>query len=782
MRNIANTPEGIYLECSDLAGLRIGLQCTVRVDGEKYTLVAQSRHETGGDRVIRLAASGSPVELAQTWSRINEGWCVSNQLTVTVDNPVTLGEVEFLSLPPDDPIQFPETACHLDSLVESAYEARMGPMFPTDEAVDACSNLFWVVSNRETGDCLLIGFVTQDRWTGRILYQTEPGNRLSRWSVRIDGCDTLVQRGGPVHLEDFVVIEGTDGLDLLDRYGDLVNERHTPDLLQVPPVTWCSWYPHRLGVSSERVLANARVARDRLADLGLDTFVVDLGWEKEYLPSLFEENDQFPGGFRALSDGLRELGFHLGTWSAPTTISEFDPLVTEHPEYLCRNEQGEPDLQGKWYWHPHGRMGILDLTHPGAQEWLYEKIRSLAQRGSAYLKADFVGNVASGGARNRFDARIVPGAQTGRIAARVMRDAMREVNPDAVLLNCAGPEIPGPTQADLLYTCNDTGNTGYVGWHHLRTVFLTTAIHLFKNHRWGIIQPSCLCIGLPGILAEARTRATVAFLSAGQIDVGDDLTTLPEDRWRVLTSTLPVPERSARAIDLFSPIARRQGGYSTQDTDVAHKELPAAPRGTLWALPVETDWDRWTLAAVFDYSESESEGDRSEAQLQTCLVPLDRLGFATDSDVDVFEFWSGQFAGTCRAEIPPQPDYTHPGDMQNPIQRTDEDTLRVSFFGPGVMLLAIREARQHPWVAGTSFHQSCGSELSGVSWDGSTLSGEITRPVGESGSITISGINGRHCIAQIDGRPVPVRPGAGGSVILPVVTTGEPLEWRLSLA
>jgi hypothetical protein len=62
------------------------------------------------------------------------------------------------------------------------------------------------------------------------------------------------------------------------------------------------------------------------------------------------------------------------------------------------------------------------------------------------------------------------------------------------------------------------GNTG-IGFDHLRHVYTTVAAHLFKNHRWGLLQPSCLVVGLPGTLEEARVRATVAFITGGHIDI-----------------------------------------------------------------------------------------------------------------------------------------------------------------------------------------------------------------------------------------------------------------------
>ncbi|NQT18640.1 MAG: hypothetical protein HQ592_02965, partial [Planctomycetes bacterium] len=123
--------------------------------------------------------------------------------------------------------------------------------------------------------------------------------------------------------------------------------------------------------------------------------------------------------------------------------------------------------------------------------------------------------------------------------------------PDALILNCGGPEMPGTGHWPLLYTCNDTGNTGFISHRSQQTNHQSVACHLFKNGRWGIIQPSCLCVGAPGTVEDARLRATIAFLAGGQIDISDTLTTLPEDRWAILTATLPPLGVSAKPVDLF---------------------------------------------------------------------------------------------------------------------------------------------------------------------------------------------------------------------------------------
>ena len=108
----------------------------------------------------------------------------------------------------------------------------------------------------------------------------------------------------------------------------------------------------------------------------------------------------------------------------------------------------------------------------------------------------------------------------------------------------------------------------------------------------------------------------------------------------------------------------------------------------------------------------------------------------------------------------------------------------MAIFGPCVKLLCLRKARPHPWVIGTTFHQSCGAELQCVKWDAesSTLSGEVHRPRGETGTIVVSA-GGRAVVSQeVDGRSAHVRHGANESVLLSDSVNEEPTMWSICFA
>jgi len=782
--DILVSPDGadLALTFSGWPGLKLGpLAPSITVDGAQLTPVAARAElrETDAGPSLQLTydfAEGR-VQLVETWT-VGQAGAVYLRAALRnhADAPMLLNRVVLLetSLLPDQATwgaAWPSSLVYWDRGYSGAVEAVASLTRPVFSAPE------WLIYSPAERAALLVGYLTFERWAGVTCLDPGAEGMPGRWGTGMDGGDTLIEPGETL-LAELVLMTGSDPNNLLATYGDLVQERYGIQPPARPPVTWCSWYPYRLGVTEERCLANAALGAKRLGPLGLQTMLLDLGWEAGYLPSSFEENDQFSHGLKWLSEQLAGYGLGLGTWVAPFSISEHHPLVKEHPEWLIQDEHGEPLSTGTWFWYPHGNTYCLDLTHPGAQEWLRVNMTSLAERGVSYYKTDFIGIVTSANMRHRHDPWIVAGGglEAARLGARIIREAIDSQGRRSQWLNC-GTEAAAMGLYDLLYTCNDTGNTGYVGWDTVRDDYTSVACHLFKNNRWATIQPSCLCVGLPGTLDEARLRATATFLCGGQVDIGDELVSLPEERWQVLLATLPPLGQSAEVIDLFEPLTRETLSYEGLSTGDQVDPLASvgSPSACAWHLPLRNDWDAWHLLALFDYTMPEKH------EISRFQVDLARIGLDSAKSYWVYEFWSGSCLGQIPREDGSPHGYRHPGDSQRLIASKDGKHLEVAFFGPGVKLLAFREARPHPWVVGTTFHQSCGMELRNVRWDEqqAELSGELVRPAGQQGSITIGGMGAASVEAMIDGCAVQPIPAAFDSLVIPISTTADLTRWSI---
>lgn len=611
---------------------------------------------------------------------------------------------------------------------------------------------------------------------------------FKRFTIDFDGGDYPLEPDETLALGDFVIEAGPDPLALLGAHGDRIKSRNGFAAPPPPFANWCSWYPYRLGVNEEKVLATARVARARhLEQIGLKYLQVDLGWEKDNIPTYFEENARFARGLSWLSGELRKESFELGVWVGVLCVAATHPLVREHPEWLLRGADGQPLVNYHWFWEPFCPVYSLDVSHPGAQDWLRKNFAALGRKGVRYVKWDFAGIVTGEKLRRRHDPRLVnPRArEMVRTAFRIAQDALNSQGEPVLMLDCSGTDYAGAGIMGLSYANLDTGNSG-IGWRHLREVYTSYACHLVKS-RWALLQPSCLVVGLPGTLEEARLRATVTFMGAGHVDIGDDLTTLPEDRWSVLLATLPPNDTPARPVDLFHPLRTGTVPYLTLIKSKEKKDPKTAqlmaqeeprvrePQGTsVWALPVKADWDEWTLVAVFNWTEPAIEPGSGVNLARRFQVELTRLGLPANAKLWAYEFWSGQFLGVIPRAKRPAGAYRHPGDFTHPVQASGPGWFDIGFHGPAVKLVVLRQPRPHPWPVGTSFHQSGGRELSDVRWDASTrtLSGKLLRPVGESGFIMIA------CPELNRG---PGAPGEGGVRKLPLTATADVTDWAIRL-
>jgi hypothetical protein len=239
---------------------------------------------------------------------------------------------------------------------------------------------------------------------------------------------------------------------------------------------------------------------------------------------------------------------------------------------------------------------------------------------------------------------------------------------------------------------------------------------------------------------------------------------------------------SVTPVDLFDPVEVLSVDYngltSGAKSDVERAAPKVGPR--VWRLPVEHEGERWNLVALFEYDPPERNVAGQSDNITWFRLPKERIGLDPDGRYWAYEFWGGQFLG----ELPgPRRDgeYTHPGDVAHLLLPSDGEHVEAAFFGPAVKLLVLRAAKDHPWPVGTTFHQSGGTELDGVTWDAASrrLSGRVARPGGQCGSITIAGALPGMPRVTVAGRSVTPRPVAHGGLAFDVLTEGDATEWEV---
>jgi alpha-galactosidase len=256
--------------------------------------------------------------------------------------------------------------------------------------------------------------------------------------AEVSGDRVTVSADGEI---DVVVSDaGTDLDTALARWADGFAAAEGVAPLRPPPTAWCSWYHYFEHVTQGDIEENLRAISE--LDLEIDVVQIDDGYQAEIGDWLLL-SERF-ASLGAIVDHIRGAGRRAGIWVAPFLVGERSVLAREHPDWLVRDASpgtGWPDQQ----------LAALDVTRPGAEEYLREVFGTFRNLGIDYFKIDFIYAGAMEGGR----AADVTGVEAYRHGLRVIREA---IGPDAYLLGCGAPILPSVGLVDAMRIGPDIGH------------------------------------------------------------------------------------------------------------------------------------------------------------------------------------------------------------------------------------------------------------------------------------------------------------------------------------
>ena len=112
--------------------------------------------------------------------------------------------------------------------------------------------------------------------------------------------------------------------------------------------------------------ATLRRAAQIAAGIGVELFIVDLGWARQ-IGEWEPDPVKFPGGLRALSDYVHSLGMKLGLHFVPAEAAATAPVIAQHPDWTAT-------VNNNYY-----GAESLCLAHRPAQNWVRDSVVSLIQ-------------------------------------------------------------------------------------------------------------------------------------------------------------------------------------------------------------------------------------------------------------------------------------------------------------------------------------------------------------------------------------------------------------------
>jgi alpha-galactosidase len=171
------------------------------------------------------------------------------------------------------------------------------------------------------------------------------------------------------------------------------------------PVVLNTWEAVYFDQSFDRLAALADVA----AEIGVERFVIDDGWfgsrrnDRSGLGDWYPSPDVWPEGLDAIADYVRSNRMEFGLWFEPEMVNLDSDLARNHPEWVLGTAgRTPPAFRGQQ---------VLDVAHPDAYEYLFERLSSLVRDYSiAYLKWDHN--------RDLFDPVHRAGPKAGKPAVR----------------------------------------------------------------------------------------------------------------------------------------------------------------------------------------------------------------------------------------------------------------------------------------------------------------------------------------------------------------------------
>jgi hypothetical protein len=403
-----------------------------------------------------------------------------------------------------------------------------------------------VLSN-ERGPYLVIGAASAERATTGIALWSKDGD--TRGSVLYGATrETLrADSSGISRSEPLVFIGDADVNAGLDRLREQIQAHLPADARKAkkPPGGWFSWNERFAEVDRAYLSTHVDLVRDTLLPLGMPLVELDDGWMPKW--GDWSENDGFSEGLDSLAAEITGEGLVAGVWTAPFLVDvDSSAASTLDPSFFVRDAEGNP-IEHAYTAAPTSYY-VLDGSNPAAMAHVTDVVKSLADAGYTFFKFDFIYAGAIPGKR----LEEVTGTEAFRSGMKLLLEA---AGPDAIINACGVPIHPILGLTDSLRIGPDTAFDGF----ELAVPLLTSAARSYaaRSYLFPLVWPDSDQTQVREPYGEnlARMSAAVAAMAGPAYALGDDLSTLPQDRLGLMLDgtilDIAAAETPARPLDLM---------------------------------------------------------------------------------------------------------------------------------------------------------------------------------------------------------------------------------------
>ena len=356
-------------------------------------------------------------------------------------------------------------------------------------------------------------------------------------------CDRAeLPSGGRIETESLLILDGTDTEALFAAYADRWAADSQARRRFSAPVGWCSWYYYFSKVSLADVLENADwlAAHRGDGDFGkVSVIQLDDGWQTA-VGDWRGMNEKFPGGLARFADEVRKRGFTPALWVGPFIVENTSALAAEHPDWLVRDEAGEP--LSPLGWREGHRLFILDATRPAVLAHLESLFRDIRALGIDYVKLDFCSSLCAVPGGRYFD-KTATRAQALRRGYEAIR---RGFGDDGFILACTTPFAPVVGIADAMRSSTDiTPYWNKPGQHaeapNVPNVCRNVISHAYMNGRLWVNDPDTLIVrddNTELTQGEVELWERAVTFAGGSLLLSDRMATLSPERMALVRRAL----------------------------------------------------------------------------------------------------------------------------------------------------------------------------------------------------------------------------------------------------
>jgi len=515
------------------------------------------------------------------------------------------------------------------------------------------------------------------------------------------------------------------------------------------PVTgYCTWWSYKAGFSQENLDEVAGVfAEKNLPDFGYHYIQLDNCYQignGSCPTNWLTWNGKFPGGPEYTIERIRSIGMKPGIW-VHRIHRPNDPHVKEiaakNPDWFVHKEDGSLFTANGFY--------VLDTTNEEAVDNMVRKLyRALADQGWDYVKIDGAGDLLNAYNKEGCDYFFENNPTTPELSKRKWDEVAREeLGPDVYILDCWGVGavkksiglIDGGRLAGDGFQPEKLANYN----HYEGVVWRSDPDHCDILGGWLMDEDAMMPVFGQDEPVPVRTivRPAICSIASGALMLSDKADVYTKD------ANIEGMKRSA-------PVLTSVPG-----------QVYAAGHGQdhWWMQEIERPFEHWTVLTRMQWAKKRQDEWKFDLKgLPEQEVQFADLGLPSDRDYVVFEFWTQTYLGTFK------------GAFTAPAMDTND----------GMDVFAIREARPHPWVIGTTRHLSQGGvSLSDVEWDAKTktLSGKSAVVEDDPYVLTMSVPDGyRPASARSNGSAIKITKGGETAAFRIVPAATGSVEWAVS--